>query len=271
MQYGFYVNQKAMSELGLELNYDDIAVFEFIKSYAHSSKVERLDVDGRDFYWVSWKLVVEELPYLGVKSRYGVINHINNLIDAGLLERYDKNATSGTGKSFFAFGKRYDEFVGLSNILNPCCQNSTPPVEKNQHNHNTILPEDINIKEKASPKTLPVNKFYISSTQRASVLNDPDAVAEIKRRQFVERAREDGHSVGMDKDTFYEFVDYWCEHSLGSENIRCESERFFDVRKRMATWMSRKMKRSPMTQQQPQTPKSKPKVWTQEELEKLYK
>lgn len=273
MQYGFYVNQKAMVEMALDLNYDDIAVFEFVKSYTHSKGVEKLDVDGTPYYWISWKLIVEELPFLGTKSRYGVILHINNLIKAGLLKRYENNGSSG--KSFFAFGDRYDEFEGYEKNLNTCQKKSTPPVEKiqqEQYNNISEYKESISkdIPKKVEPKALPANKFYLSSTERDAVLNNPDRIAEIKMQHFVARTKGAAAEVGMDEVTFQNFVNHWCEHSDGSEHIRCEDEQFFDVKKRMKTWMSRSYNK-PSSAPPQEKQYSKPHVWTQEELDNLYK
>lgn len=270
MQYTIVINQKAMVEMALDLNYDDIAVFEFVKSYTHSKGVEKLDVDGTPYYWVSWKLIVEELPFLGTKSRYGVILHINNLIKAGLLKRYENNGSSG--KSFFAFGDRYDEFEGYEKKLNTCQKKSTPPVEKIQHeqyNNISEYKESISkdIPKKVEPKALPANKFYISSTQRAAVLGNPDEIARIKRNAFSERVLPFATEIGMPQLALQAFVDYWCEHSDGSEHIRCEDEKFFDVKKRMKTWMSRSYNKpsAPAPQQE------RPRTLTFEEIDNLYK
>ena len=270
MQFGFYINQKAMVEMALDLNYDDIAVFEFIKSYTHSKKVEKLDVEGELYYWVSWKLIVEELPFLTIKSRYGVIRHINRLIEAGLLKRYENNGASG--KSYFAFGDRYDEFEGYAKILNTCCKIATPPVAEMQHNQDTNISVDniiYNIGE-SSPQKLPANKFFISSTERAAVLNDPDKIAEIKRGQFYERARHKAKELGMTKEVFLDFVGYWCEHSDGSEKLRCEKEDTFNISRRIETWMKNNRNKSSAPQPQ-ETRHAVPHAWTQEELENLYK
>lgn len=266
MQFGFYINQRAMVEMALDLSYDDIAVFEFVKSYSHGKKVEKLDVEGESYYWISWKLIVEELPFLGTKSRYGVNLHINSLIEAGLLKRYENNGSSG--KSFFAFGDRYDEFEGYAKILNTCQKNSTPPVEKIQHNQNTNISVDNNIYNNGAS---PVHKFFISSTERAAVLNIPDRIAELKAKKFRERCRDAAQEVGMNKEQFDSFVNHWCEYDPGSEKVRCEDEKFFDPKKRMRTWMSRSYSK-PSSSPQPQEKKyATLRAMTQEEIDNLYK
>lgn len=127
-------------------------------------------------------------------------------------------------------------------------------------------------KEPASPKKLPANKFFISSTERAAVLNDPDKIAELKRSQFYERTRYKAKELGMTKEVFLDFVGYWCEHSDGSERLRCEKEETFSITQRIQRWL----KNNRITSSSPQPPRGEknivvPHAWTQEEIDNLYK
>lgn len=109
MKYNININQYAAVQADLGLDLIDLAIFDFIKDFAHSSKCAKLNTSDGIFFWVSHELIIEELPLLGIKTRQGINKRINNLIDAKLLVRHEGNRA--TGRTFYTFGENYDRLV----------------------------------------------------------------------------------------------------------------------------------------------------------------
>lgn len=154
-------------------------------------------------------------------------------------------------------------------------ENISAPLNSNIYNNTNKENKEENkdtYKEPASPKTLPVNKIYISSTERAALGNDPDRIAELKAKKFRERCRDAAHEVGMNKEQFEAFVAYYTQHNDRSEKLECETKEIFDKKKRMRTWMSRSYNKPSTPSPQPQEKKyATLRAMTQEEIDNLYK
>lgn len=186
-----------------------------------------------------------------------------SLEEKGLIRKFDIEHPSGTLEcQYQAVVQNEPGWVKMNQGVG---QNEPPHIIDI---YNTISTD----KKKEEKNIYAVNKFFISSTQRAAVLNNPDEIAKIKRKMFIERITPIAKETGMDNALLQRFVDYWCECTDGTEKLRCEREDFFQVKSRMATFMRNNKDRrnsfqQPQVPPQPQTPH----VWTEEELNNLYK
>ena len=107
MQYSININQRAVIENGLDLDLLDMAVFDFIVKFSHSENCIKISAGGAVYYMISHALIIEQLPMLRIKTSNGILNRINHLIDAGLLERHPNFAS--LKKPFYKFGRNYDK------------------------------------------------------------------------------------------------------------------------------------------------------------------
>lgn len=158
MKYNISINQYAAVTNGLNLDIVDLAIFDFIKDFANSPKCVKMQTSNGTFFWLSHKLIISELPLLGISTRQGVIKRINKLIDADLIVRADNCVEDG--KSWYAFGANYHKMIfgenegeGVTKVTpcerslsGDCKQPFTPPV--NNRLQNNIYNKDNN------------NKFY---------------------------------------------------------------------------------------------------------------
>lgn len=114
MQYTITIRQLAVVMAGLNLDIVDMAIFDFIKDYAHSPKCMKIQTEGGQYFWVAHTRIIEELPILGISTGAGIIKRINKLIDAELLERHPN--CDMMKKTFYRFGKNYDKmcFIDLN-------------------------------------------------------------------------------------------------------------------------------------------------------------
>ena len=106
MQYTITINQFAVINAQLDLDVVDMAIFDFIKHYAHSNKCMKLQTETGTYFWVSHTTIINQLPILGISTGAGIIKRINKLIDAGLLVRHPN--CDSMRKTFYKFGPNYD-------------------------------------------------------------------------------------------------------------------------------------------------------------------
>ncbi len=178
IQYSLILHLREVQELGIDISLTDLVIFEFLRSFETKTycKKEKLD-DEQIYFWVSHELIIKQLPILGIKTKRGIIDRINNLVNIGLLIRY--TSPKGVNKSYYRFTALADRFdcdfpceqnftPPVNKTSHPCEQNFTPPVNKTSHNNiqdiqeqedkNTIIPplsptgETESPKEKEKPK-----------------------------------------------------------------------------------------------------------------------
>jgi len=109
MQYSITINQLAVINAGLNLDVVDMAIFDFVKHFAHSDKCMKLQTETGTYFWVSHNTIIQQLPILGISTGAGIIKRINKLIDAGLLARHPN--CDLMRKTFYKFGPNYDKVI----------------------------------------------------------------------------------------------------------------------------------------------------------------
>ena len=143
MQYSLILHLREVQELGIDISLADLVIFEFLRSFETKTycKKEKLD-DEQIYFWVSHELIMKQLPILGIKTKRGIIDRINNLVNIGLLIRY--TSPKGVNKSYYRFTALADRFDSgcaceqnftppVNKTSHPCEQNFTPPVNKTSH------------------------------------------------------------------------------------------------------------------------------------------
>ena len=162
IQYSLTLHLREVQELGIDINLVDLCIFEFLRSFETKTycQKEKLD-DGRVYFWVSHDLIMTQLPILGIKSKRNIIAHVNKLVEAGLLIRYEN--AQGVSKSYYRFGSladKIDNGFSSDEIVTPPLMKSshpsdeivTPPLMKSSHNNiQDITEQEYNIIPPLSP------------------------------------------------------------------------------------------------------------------------
>ena len=162
IQYSLTLHLREVQELGIDINLVDLCIFEFLRSFETKTycQKEKLD-DGRVYFWVSHDLIMTQLPILGIKSKRNIIAHVNKLVEAGLLIRYDN--AQGVSKSYYRFGALADKIDNgfpsdeiitppLTKSSHPSDEIITPPLTKSSHNNiQDIQEQEYNIIPPLSP------------------------------------------------------------------------------------------------------------------------
>ena len=184
MKYNISINQFAAVTNGFAKNLDliDLAIFDFIKDFANSSKCVKVQTQEGTYFWISHKLVMEQMPLLKIKTKRGLMKRIDNLINAGILRKHpDSNRYN---KTLYSFGENYDLLVFANEDLQtptkgdtyeqkftPMNENSYTYEQKfggpmNKSSEDNIYNDNIdnNIKKekyKKEKKESPENKFSV--------------------------------------------------------------------------------------------------------------
>jgi hypothetical protein len=106
MQYTITVNQFAFCKYFPLLNISHAAIVDWFTRFTHSSKISRLEHEGKIYYWLQYDKAREELPILGISSKDSMRRLIKALCNENILEAHPHN--QAMGRSYFAFGDRYD-------------------------------------------------------------------------------------------------------------------------------------------------------------------
>ena len=129
MQYTITINQKAVIELGLNLDVLDMAIFDFIVHFAHWDKCQRLQTNSGVYFALQHKTIISQMPILGINTAAGILRRINKLIEAELLERHPD--CEMMKMTFYKFGRNYDKvfFATPNENLQPPMKISVTPNE----------------------------------------------------------------------------------------------------------------------------------------------
>lgn len=140
MQYSININQRAVIENGFDLDLLDMAIFDFIIKFSHLDKCVRIQYGGSVYYMISHALVIEQLPMLGIKTSNGILNRINKLIAAGLLERHPNIAQ--LKKPFYKIGRNAGKIFFSQSTTNEISQPPTNFGDDPQRNLGTTPNEN---------------------------------------------------------------------------------------------------------------------------------
>ena len=141
MKYNITINQKQVIDNGLIDNLDiiDLAIFDFVYHFFNSDFEDKVTFtkNGVEYTEIRPALLEREMPLLKIGTKRTFINRMNNLINAGLIERYENN--SNENRSGYKKGVNFSmfEFDKPTKINSQGYENDfTPPMKTDSHNNN---------------------------------------------------------------------------------------------------------------------------------------
>jgi hypothetical protein len=155
MKYTIHVNQAGADAANLRGKVDiiDLAIFDAFKDFANGTKCEKkIGPDGRVWFWVSYSLIIAEIPYCGIKTNDGIYRRMKNLQAVGVIEFHPENQR--TNKTFFTWGDTYDLLISDSDLR---MKNRTPTDEK---------PEGYGLKTGRGTDEKPDNHYTIDKSTK---------------------------------------------------------------------------------------------------------
>ena len=78
-------------------------------------RMMKVDVNGRQYAWLSYKSLIEDMPLIGIKKR-ALAARLNKLVDFGIL--CHKTVKNGGTFSYYGFGPEYVRLVDSSSASN---------------------------------------------------------------------------------------------------------------------------------------------------------
>lgn len=106
MIYNIEINQYAIIQSGLDLDLTDMALLDFMRKFVGSSKAVSVDMKDGTYTWISHKLVIEELPIIGIATERGLRKRLAKLQELGLIKRSEE-----MNKPYYKiYKKAYDLF-----------------------------------------------------------------------------------------------------------------------------------------------------------------
>lgn len=108
MKYTLHINQIAAHSLGFlgKVDLIDLCLFDSFKSFANSSRCEKMVDEGGIWFWVAYNLIIEEMPFSGIATKDGIYRRMLKLRDCGLIIFHPNNQKMT--KTFFQWGPNYD-------------------------------------------------------------------------------------------------------------------------------------------------------------------
>ena len=99
--------QQVMLDLGLDCT--DAVILRYIIDFYCSKKMTKVFNEGKEYFWLSYKSVLKELPALGIKTKDAVSRRMKKYVKCGLMEHYTKRE-DGTYYCF-RFTDKYDNLI----------------------------------------------------------------------------------------------------------------------------------------------------------------
>lgn len=90
MKYTILINQKRAWELfGEKVDLYDLVILDYLRDICSvkSDKIKRIIKDGKEYTWINYSHIVEEIPYLPFKDRRGIYNRMVKLESLGIIEK----------------------------------------------------------------------------------------------------------------------------------------------------------------------------------------
>jgi hypothetical protein len=141
MQYTININQRSVIENGWNLSFDDMAVFSFMKNFILEGALSKHVIHGKDYFWISFSKIREELPMLSGNSDSSIRRHISNLVRVGLIEKCDDEISIKNRISLYRLGKSFSKYW---HSVNPSKNDDTPPnLEGNPSKNERVTPPNL--------------------------------------------------------------------------------------------------------------------------------
>ena len=141
MQYTININQRSVIENGWKLSFDDMAVFSFMKNFILEGALSKHVIHGKDYFWISFSKIREELPMLSGNSDSSIRRHISNLVRVGLIEKCDDEISIMNRISLYRLGEAFSKYWHSGN---PSKNEDTPPnLEGNPSKNERVTPPNL--------------------------------------------------------------------------------------------------------------------------------
>ena len=116
MKYLITVSQYGAARAGLlgKVDLVDLAIFDAFKDFANSERIQKIHRHGHTWFWIDYKLIIAELPFLDISTSDAVYRRMKKLAAAEVIVFCPDNQQ--LGRSYFRWGPVYDILISSSAI-----------------------------------------------------------------------------------------------------------------------------------------------------------
>ena len=184
---------------------------------------------------------------IGIKSYTTYINSLNDLVSYGFIKMIEKskNQYSSNIVALSNFDKAHDKALDKALIKHTSkhmvkqCE-STVSIDKQIYNNtNTQINKSTDAEfstENLHPQDLEDNNQSLIAKKENTVFPVGRAKTDVDNRKLQFRDKLIPFLDEYGKDTLRDFYNYWTENSKDGLKFRMEAQKFFDVKRRLATW-----------------------------------
>lgn len=234
MKYVININQLAIISNGIAIDIMDAAILDWMVQFSHSSKITKIDVLGKLYYYYSYQKIIQDLPILGI-GRDAIYRRVKKMCDVGVLEACPNNQT--LNKPFYALTDKAlsiyltDSTDPTVQTPNPSVSNTEPPTVQtpNDNNINTN-----NIKQESSDPAISfLSKIFTKWSKEEFKASIQEA-----RKKRAENPKQPNFS----KDMLNEFYLYWiAPHKSGKMYFATQDK--WDTFQRLISWQAKDLKK----------------------------
>lgn len=188
MKYSFLgYSVKKIMELNLDVK--DLAILRYFDDFMESGKMNYEVIEGVKYYWISYKNIEDELPFLGLGKR-SIMMRMLKLRDLGILAHYTKK--EGGTFSYYSLGEKYKELLYIND-------NNDKDTHTNSNNHkeNNI---DI-VKDSSSTNDSIINNTFNKCipTNEDTIQNNEEEYDNFSYLEHIEHKNEEPVYVNMNR------------------------------------------------------------------------
>lgn len=112
-------SQEKAVKYGLDV--EDLLILRWLVDF--SPKMSKAIIEDKEYFWVNYKGLLEDMPILKFKSKDRLYRKLKNMVDKNILMH--KNIKNNEGNfSYYTFGENYLKLIGENN--EPCGENNEP-------------------------------------------------------------------------------------------------------------------------------------------------
>lgn len=188
MKYSFLgYNVKKIMEFNLDVK--DLAILRYFDDFMESGKMNYEIIEGVKYYWISYKNIEDELPFLGLGKR-SIMMRMLKLRDLGILSHYTKK--EGGTFSYYSLGEKYKELLYINDNND----------KDNYKNSNRNKENNIDIvKYSSATNETNINDAFIKviPTNEDTMQNNEEAYDNFSDLEHIEHKKEEPVYVNMNK------------------------------------------------------------------------
>lgn len=215
MKYNIYINQYSAVASGLDIDLIDLAIFDMIKDFANCNECVKINTPEGVFFWISAQKIMDDMPLLGIKTKNGIMKHIDRLCDAQILVKHPN--CQHYKMQLYQFGENYDKMLFDVSTTNKSEQVPTKVysdrqqkliVSTNESLHNNNINNNNinnNIEEKNN------NELLSKSEDRKTLFANSEIGKLVQGKDFSKffKRYEEHVNEGVDMEYYYDAVNSW--------------------------------------------------------------